>query len=188
MLRLSHRQKVFRNPFNVSVWVKINHSEVNVMQDHSLFEFAKLFEMLDSLLMIGLRLHPRVFCPIQLLASKFIPQIHINSSRNLPSRSVPVMSMQPIGLAQPFLNFSSKCPLFLDNAQLKELGFILSCLQAFFLSQIRTSSSMNTKYMKNLSFEVELYSRYIDIIHPRYMNDIQKLQKVYLYSGAAFCI
>ena len=188
MLRLSHWQKVFRNPFNVSVQVKIEHCEVNVMQDHAIFEFAKLFEMLDSLLMIGLRLHPHVCCPMRLLFQHLIPWIHMSSSLNLPSRSVPVMSMQPIGLAQPFLNFSSKCPLFLDNAQLKELGFILRCLQAFFLSQIRTSSSMNSKYMKSLSFEVELYSRYIDIIHPRYMNDIQKCKKAYLYSGDVFCI
>ena len=188
MLRLSHWQQVFRNPFNVAVQVKIEHCEVYVMQDHAIFEFAKLFEMLDSFLMIGLRLHPRVFCPMRLLFQHLIPWIHIISSRNLPSRSVPVMSMQPIGRAQPFLNFISKWPLLLDNAWLKELGFILSFLQAFFLSHIRTSSSMNSKYMKSLSFEVGMYSRYIDNIHPRYMNDIQKCKKVYLYSGAVFCI
>lgn len=100
MLRLSHRQQVFGIPFNVSVWVKINHREVYVVENHAIFEFAKLFEMLDSLLMIGLRLHPSVLCPIKLLATKVIPNVlHINSSRNLSSRSVPVMSMQPSGRA-----------------------------------------------------------------------------------------
>lgn len=188
MLRLSHWQQVFRNPFNVSVWVKIEHREVNMVQDHAIFEFTKLFEMLDSLLMIGLRLRPHVFCPMRLLFQHIIPWVHIISSRNLPSRSVPVMSMQPIGLAQPFLNFISKWPLFRKRDWLKELGFILSCVQACFLSQMRTLSSIKTKYMKSLSFEVEMYSRYIDILQPRYMNDLQKSKKTYLYSEAVFCI
>ena len=99
MLLLCHRQQVFGIPLNVSVWVEINHREINMVENHALFEFAKLFEMLDSLLVIGLRLHPRVFRPIKLLATKVITSVHTISSRNLPSRSVPVMSMQPIGLA-----------------------------------------------------------------------------------------
>ena len=73
MLRLTHWQQVFRIPFNISVWVKIEHCEVDVVQDHAIFEFTELFEMLDSLFVIGLRLHPHAVCPMRLLFSHLIP-------------------------------------------------------------------------------------------------------------------
>ena len=164
MLRLSQWQQVFRPPFHVSVWVKIEHCEVDMMQDHAIFEFAKLFEMLDSLCMIGIRLHPHAVCPMRHLFSHLIPSIHIISSYNFLSKSVPVMSMHPIGLAQPRLNAISKCPLFLDNAQLNDAVFISSCLQAFFLSQMRTLSFMKTMYMKKPFFTSKCCLR-IQLLH-----------------------